>query len=238
MQEQETGDVSGVRKSGGVEGAVEKKIWREPVIGSWEELRERVPRVKVDGRYGMAGSREILAQYWLMFSLMSRRPTRKEFEEEMPRWKAFFGSFRDLERAAGVVWEKTAKGWRKRVRKAEPARGMPLMGRVMATEPVNEQGVVALFGEMAKELGFVIERIGTRFPDCVAMRNVGGVWEMVRIEFEFVSSRFDHDPAGCDLVVCWKDDWKGCPVEVLALEEKARERRENHRAGQSVAGEA
>ena len=39
----------------------------------------------------------------------------------------------------------------------------------------------------------------------------------MRIEFEFVSSRFDHDPSGCDLVVCWEDDWKGCPVEGLEL---------------------
>ncbi|MBX3387985.1 MAG: hypothetical protein KF691_00875 [Phycisphaeraceae bacterium] len=202
----------------------EKKIWREPVIGSWEEVLERVPRAQVDGRYGMAGSREILAQYWLMFSMTSRRPTRKEFEAEMPRWKAFFGSFRDLERAAGVVWERTAKGWRRRQRKTEAARGMPLLGRAMGTEPVNEQGVVALFGEMAKELGFVIDRIGTRFPDCVAHRKVGGEWRMVRIEFEFLSSRFDHDPEGCDLVVCWKNDWPGCPVKVLALEEKVRGR--------------
>lgn len=208
--------VAGVKK--------EKKIWREPVIESWEEVLARVPRPREDGRYVMAGSCEILAQYWRMFLLTNRWPTRKEFEKEMPRWKAFFRSFRDLERTAGVTWEKTAKGWKRRQRKTDPPRGLPLLGRAMATEPVNEQGVVVLFGEMAKELGFVIDRIGTRFPDCVAKRMVGDEWEFVRIEFEFLSSRFDHDPAGCDLVVCWKDDWPGCPVQVLALEEKVKGR--------------
>jgi hypothetical protein len=45
-------------------------------------------------------------------------------------------------------------------------------------------------------------------------------WESVRIEFEYRSRNFHehgHDPAGCDVVVCWEHDWPGCPVEVLEL---------------------
>lgn len=26
-----------------------------------------------------------------------------------------------------------------------------------------------------------------------------------------------HDPAGCELVVCWEHDWPECPIEVLEL---------------------
>ena len=208
--------------SGGV--AREKAPWREAVVGSFEELLERVGRAKLDGRYFMPGSREILADYWFFVSLTNRRPTRGEMTKRLPRWETFFRDFRDLERVTGVIWEKTKKGWKKRggLGWLGEKRGLPLMGRSMTLEPVNEQGVVLLFGEMAKELGFVIERVGTGFPDCVAARKVGGEWKTVRIEFEFLSSRFDHDPAGCDLVVCWEHDWKGCPVEVLPLAEMAK----------------
>ncbi len=89
--------------------------------------------------------------------------------------------------------------------------------------PINEQGVVFLFGMVAFDLGFVVEGVGTGFPDCEAKRTVsktGDVWERVRIEFEFRSRNFrehGHDPAGCDLIVCWEHNWPECPVEVLEL---------------------
>jgi len=186
------------------------------VVGSWEELLAGVPIPKRDGRYSIPVAREILVSYWGFVSETGRRPTRKEMGARMPRWGEFFKSFRELERVVGVLWE---KGKRKDARKGVWGEvcGQTRIGNGMLTEPVNEQGVVLLFGAMAKELGFVVERIGTRFPDCVAARKVGGEWKTVRIEFEFVSSRFDHDPAGCDLVVCWEHDWKGCPVEVMEL---------------------
>jgi len=40
------------------------------------------------------------------------------------------------------------------------------------------------------------------------------------IEFELQSSDFKshkHPADGCDLIVCWEDDWKSCPIEVLEL---------------------
>lgn len=200
-----------------------KKPWIEPVVTSFEQILERVPRARLDGRYFIPGAREILADYWLFVSLTNRRPTRKEFHGRRPRWEGFFSDFRDLERVTGVIFEKTKKGWKRRGGGKWLGKkcGLPLVGRSMLLEPVNEQGVVLLFGEMARELGFVIERVGTEFPDCVAAKKVGGEWKTVRIEFEFLSSRFDHDPAGCDLVVCWEHDWKGCPVEVMELKGKA-----------------
>lgn len=42
----------------------------------------------------------------------------------------------------------------------------------------------------------------------------------MRIEFEYRSRNFRehrHDPADCDLIVCWEHDWPGAPVEVLKL---------------------
>jgi hypothetical protein len=89
--------------------------------------------------------------------------------------------------------------------------------------PINEQGVVFLFGMVAFDLGYVVEGVGTGFPDCEAKRCVsrsGDAWERVSIEFEFRSRNFlthGHDAGGCDVIVCWEHNWPECPVEVLEL---------------------
>ncbi|HEY2168933.1 MAG TPA: hypothetical protein VGJ30_04865, partial [Candidatus Angelobacter sp.] len=44
--------------------------------------------------------------------------------------------------------------------------------------------------------------------------------QRVRIEFEYESRNFlahMHPAAHCDLIVCWKHNWKDCPIEVLEL---------------------
>jgi hypothetical protein len=89
--------------------------------------------------------------------------------------------------------------------------------------PINEQGVVFLFGMVCFELGFVVEAVRTGYPDCEAKRRVNrkrDEWERVRIEFEHCSSHFrdhGHDPKGCDVIVCWQHDWPECPLEVIEL---------------------
>jgi hypothetical protein len=101
--------------------------------------------------------------------------------------------------------------------------GPPLDFRGLRHAPINEQGVVFLFGMISYELGFIVEAIHASFPDCEAKQAVDRKrqrWKRVRIEFEFVSSNFrehGHDPNGCDLVVCWEHDWQDCPVGVLEL---------------------
>ena len=89
--------------------------------------------------------------------------------------------------------------------------------------PVNENGVVFLFGMVADELGFVIESVQAGFPDCEGKRRVAANrFQRVRIEFEYRSRSFrdhGHDPAGCDLVVCWEHNWPECPLELLELRE-------------------
>lgn len=98
--------------------------------------------------------------------------------------------------------------------------------------PINEQGVVYLFGMVSFELGFVIEVIRTDFPDCEGKRLVNenkGLWERVAIEFEYKSNNFKeqgHDPNKCDLIVCWEHDWSDCPIEVLELKSKIKELKE------------
>jgi len=101
--------------------------------------------------------------------------------------------------------------------------GKPLSFRNMMYEPTNEQGVVFLFGMVSEELGFSIEGIWVDFPDCEAKRIVNrttGQQQRVKIEFEYKSKEFEkhiHEEQDCDLIVCWRDNWKECPIEVLDL---------------------
>jgi hypothetical protein len=102
-----------------------------------------------------------------------------------------------------------------------PVYGRPLPWPELAHEPVNELGVVFVFGMMARRLGFIVHRLQAGFPDCIAMREVApGLWQRVRIEFEFESRNFKkhkHRRDKCDVIVCWKHNWKDCPLDVVEL---------------------
>jgi len=95
--------------------------------------------------------------------------------------------------------------------------------RGLRHEPVNEQGVVLLFGMLAKELGYLVEATQRGFPDCEAKRQItAGGWQRVSIEFEYESRNFrdhGHPASGCDVIVCWRHNWEECPrnIEVLEL---------------------
>ncbi|MHC4172877.1 MAG: hypothetical protein ACYST5_08055 [Planctomycetota bacterium] len=106
--------------------------------------------------------------------------------------------------------------------------GVTLAFRNLINEPTNEQGVVFLFGMVSEELGFsAIEYVGTDCPDCEAKRLVDRRrrQQRVQIEFEYKSREFEshgHDPQNCDLIVCWKHNWKDCPVDVVELSEEIK----------------
>ncbi|NJO56478.1 MAG: hypothetical protein HC834_09290 [Rhodospirillales bacterium] len=103
-----------------------------------------------------------------------------------------------------------------------PTYGNPIDFRGLRHEPVNEQGVVFLFGMVARELGYYVEAVQTGYPDCEAKRQVdAGKWQRVRIEFEFESRNFrdhGHPPEGCDVVVCWRHNWAECPASLEVVE--------------------
>jgi len=110
-----------------------------------------------------------------------------------------------------------------------PVYGPVVRARGFVYGPTNENGVVCLFGAMAEELGFLILKIQTAYPDCEAMRVLpGGRLTPVRIEFEYESRNFMthmHDPAGCDLIVCWEHNWEDCPLEVVELKKAVSNQR-------------
>ncbi|MBX3381664.1 MAG: hypothetical protein KF805_16335 [Phycisphaeraceae bacterium] len=102
-----------------------------------------------------------------------------------------------------------------------PAYGDPIDFRRFRHAPVNESGVVLLFGMLAAELGLLIEAVQPGFPDCEAKyKGEDGKWRRLRIEFEYESRNFlvhGHDAAGCDVIVCWRHNWKECPLKVVEL---------------------
>ena len=53
-----------------------------------------------------------------------------------------------------------------------PTHGDPIDFRGLRHEPVNEQGVVLLFGMVAREFGYQVEAVQTAYPDCEAKRQV------------------------------------------------------------------
>ncbi len=113
-------------------------------------------------------------------------------------------------------------------RPAPPPRyGAPINFRGILHEPINEAGVIMLFGAMALDLGFAVERVVAAYPDCEAKRRTPQGWQRARIEFEYQSRNFEkhgHDPAGCDLIVCWEHNWVECPLEVLELKTEVEKR--------------
>lgn len=110
----------------------------------------------------------------------------------------------------------------RRVRTDRPLLGAPTRIPGLAHEPVNEMGVVLLFGMLAEKLGFIVESVQSSFPDCEVKWEVEpGRWQRLRIEFEYESRNFKdhgHDPRGCDLVVCWRHNWNNAPPELEILE--------------------
>jgi hypothetical protein len=100
--------------------------------------------------------------------------------------------------------------------------GNPLDFRGLRHEPVNEQGVILVFGMVAKELGYLVESLQTGFPDCEAKRQIGPEhWQRVQIVFEFESRNFRdhrHPSNGCDVIVCWRHNWDECPGQIEVVE--------------------
>jgi hypothetical protein len=103
-----------------------------------------------------------------------------------------------------------------------PTYGQPMDFRGLRHEPVNEQGVVLLFGMVAKELGYTVEGVQSGFPDCEAKRQIAPQrWQRVHLEFEFESRNFrdhGHSVTGCDVIVCWRHNWPECPPHIEILE--------------------
>ena len=104
-----------------------------------------------------------------------------------------------------------------RLMKKKPELGRQITVAGMAHAPTNEQGVVALFGRLAPRLGFCIQIVQVRCPDCWAIRR----GKECRIEFEYYASDFRthrHNPKDADIIVCWENDWESPPPKYRHIE--------------------
>jgi len=95
--------------------------------------------------------------------------------------------------------------------------------RSFAYIPTYEQEVVAIFSNISQEIGFEIVTIREEFPDCKARRKTSQNRDRYKdclIEFELSASDFikhKHPINGCDLIICWENNWPDCPLEILEL---------------------
>jgi hypothetical protein len=108
--------------------------------------------------------------------------------------------------------------------KEELVIGEPLDFEGLTNAPMEENGVIFLFGKLHERMGIRIKAIRKGFPDAT-----GEVWIKGRlyprtIEFEFHSSDFKrhgHDASKCDIIVCWEHDWNDCPEHLFVVELKS-----------------
>jgi hypothetical protein len=111
---------------------------------------------------------------------------------------------------------------RRKMLPGRPVYGPPLRMTTLRNAPTTEGGVMFCFGTVAEQMGFAVERIQTAFPDCETLREVApGKWQRVMAEVEVFSRSFlehQHDPKGCDMIICWVHNWPECPEHIEVIE--------------------
>ena len=98
--------------------------------------------------------------------------------------------------------------------------GKPINYGGLIYAPINELGVVLLFGMIFEELGIIVEEVRSSFPDAAIRRFNGVGWTREYAEFEYESLNFkqhNHPINKCDMIICWYHNWKDCPLEVWDL---------------------
>ncbi len=216
-----------------VEAAFERsgygwELTMEELFSDWAEVVSKVKKIPSAQEYAKYGKYSV-RPFMDRCKKWSRVPMKMlEYAEQNPgvnKWPAALTLVREELPAKMVdACTLTQQGYSREV---EPKTGRALCGRPirvpgMAFAPVNEMGVMCLFVALAQRLGYEVLSVQREFPDCEALRKLAnGLWQRWIIEFEFESKEFlkhGHDPRNCDMIVCWKHNWKDCPVEVLELE--------------------
>lgn len=226
-------------RAAGLDPSVDRShITTQAMLEDWGAVARKMGRVPSSKHYDLCG-RYSKASYYARFGSWNHvRIKFREFMEqagvtEKDKWRDVLEM---IEKQGEAVQREAAEGRRSsepqagvyiRRRSAifpeRPLLGAPLGLPGMAYEPVNETGVMFLFGIVGHRLGFQVEHLSAAFPDCEAVRELQpGKWQRVRIEVEYESRNFlrhGHPAKGCDVIVCWRHNWPECPgnLEVVEL---------------------
>ena len=107
--------------------------------------------------------------------------------------------------------------------KGDNSKGEDLNFRGIRYAPVDTRGVIYIFGLVSEELSYIVESFSVDRLCFAGKRNMSmkkEKLEAVNIGFTLNSSDLKssgHLTKNCQLLVCWKHEWKECPVEVLEL---------------------
>jgi len=227
-----------VRAAGLTPDATNVRLDDQTLLMDWGELVRRVRRIPTRAQYRSEGnySPGVFEKHFGPWSAIPAKFA--EFARNKPEWADVVPLLPMPVQQGGAVISRptapiessdyppppSAPQHRHTKLNGRPTYGNPIDFSGLRHEPVNEQGVVFLFGVVARELGYMVEALQAGFPDCEAKRQVAGdKWQRVRIEFEFESRNFrdhGHPEDGCDVIVCWRHNWPECPphIEVVALQ--------------------
>jgi len=215
------------------------------LLADWAAVVRKLRRIPSAREYEIHG-KHTPSTFHQRFGSWTKVPAVfRKFAGRSPKWKDVLPLLPAPD-TAGRVWggsrrivqtrERVPRRLKRGCPKGTPlprSSGRPFNGPLieaggMRYAPLNEIGVVFLFGVLAESLGFHVETLQIAFPDCEARRDmVNGVSQGVKIEFEYESRNFrdhGHPPEGCDIIVCWHHNWEDCPknIEVIALDEKIK----------------
>ena len=204
-----------------------KKLPLEKLFLDWARVVRELKKIPSKAEYEHLGKHSD-TPLKTRFGSWSQVPRylRRYMEEQglTEEWKDVMALIREYEQGQdGMEMEASPECEQKkpRVMTDRPVYGPLIRPYPMIHGPINENGVLYLFGTVSERLGFVVTLIQGAFPDCYAMRLVDvDRWQPVRIEFEYESRNFLrhlHDPSQCDIIVCWKHNWQECPLEVIEL---------------------
>jgi hypothetical protein len=218
-----------LREAGATVEPPKMRLDPEVLLADWGEVVRKVGHCPSQREYGVHGKfnpntvRRRIADWRRMPEAFRKFAGKKE------EWADVIPLIEGSEAEA----KGRSRGWRPNgcIRKVprladRPACGVPIDFGPLRHAPVNEDGVIFLFGMLAEKLGFIVEAFQSGFPDCQAKRRVTAEsWQNVAIEFEYESRNFrdhGHVPEGCDMIVCWRHNWVDCPerLQVIALEEE------------------
>ncbi len=196
------------------------------LLEDWAKLVRKLRQIPARSQYQKLGkySSGVFEKHFGPWSLIPEQF--RQFAKNKPEWKDVIALLPTEKRKSIVkrpYLPPSSKNFKYSKLGDRTTYGNPIDFRGLRHEPVNEIGVVLLFGIVAKELGYSIEAIRAGYPDCEAKRQIGpNRWQRVLIEFEYESRNFldhGHSLDSCDVIVCWKHNWSDCPdsIEVLEL---------------------